>query len=56
MTPDRSTSVHVNFRIVIPDRAHSAKIYDASKKLAMGERRQVRVLPDGRTQITLVRP
>ena len=55
-TDSKSTSVHVYFRIVIPERARSIKIYDASVPLGRGERRQERLLPDGRKEITLVRP
>ena len=56
VTDAKSTSVHVHFRIVIPQRARSIKIYDPTVPLGRGERRQERLLPDGRKEITLVSP
>lgn len=55
-TDAKSTSVHVYFRIVIPARARSAKLFNPALPLSRGEVRQERVLADGTRQITLVRP
>lgn len=52
----KTTSVSVHFRIVIPARARSAKIFDPSIPLVVGENRQIQQLPDGTVRITLVRP
>lgn len=56
MTGSRTAHVSVYFKVVIPSRARSIKIYDPTIPLGRGERRQVQQLPDGRVLVTLVRP
>lgn len=56
VSANRTASVAVYFKIVIPARVVSDKIFNQSIPLASGEFRQARIRPDGRLEITLVRP